>query len=76
MTLNLTSATSIREPGFSRSECLELARRIESDGIISEDRDIQCDHWDCDGYISRISDGLSSRQRNTIVAALRAYADV
>lgn len=70
MTLKMTSCEPVREPGFSKSECLDLAKAFEGGGHISP---IICDNWDCDGQTdSDIS--LSPRQRDTIVAALRAYA--
>lgn len=68
--IRLTSCEPVREPGFSKSECLELAKAFESGGRISR---VICDHWDCDGEIDN-DIPLSSRQRDTIVAALRAYA--
>lgn len=60
MALHLTSATSIREPGFSRSECLELARAIERRFTVITDRD---------------GDEIGSLPREMITAALRAYAN-
>lgn len=71
MTLALTSATSTREPGFSRSECLELARRIDRNDTVGAGLRECCEKCGRDSIRH-----LSFRQRNTIVAALRAYADV
>jgi len=72
MALNLTSCTSIREPGFSQSECLDLARWLEvPDCVISRDPET-CD--ECGAVILCERETLSPRQRDTIVAALRAYA--
>jgi hypothetical protein len=69
MTLNLTSCQSTHEPGFSRSECLELATKFEAS---IEFGTLNCDRWDCDG---RLCDSeLTPRQRAVIVAALRAFA--
>lgn len=73
MTLNLTSAVKVREPGFSASECLELAKRLERAGIARCFGQIDCDRWDCDGRI-QAEDEFSPRELATIVAALRAYA--
>lgn len=62
MALHLTTATRVREPGFSQSECLELARRIDHGDVVLGD----------------VSDGTDFSQTEVavIVAALRAYADV
>lgn len=71
MTLTITSAVKVREPGFSRSECLELARRIECGTVgLINDPDM-CD--DCGGIFC---DGgsITNSQTALIVAALRAYA--
>lgn len=59
MSLTLTSCTRVREPGFSPSECLELAKRIE----VGE---LQVGDW---------QDEIPDQQKSMIVAALRAYAD-
>jgi hypothetical protein len=69
--LNLTSCTRVHEPGFSRSECLELARRFE---LGTGPDQLQCDRWNCDGRVDSDND-LTPRQKNTIVAALRAFAE-
>lgn len=66
MALHLTSAAPIREPGFSRSECLELARRIESGELWT----YECE---CGADVQR---DCSGGDMALIVAALRAYADV
>jgi hypothetical protein len=60
MALHLTSAVSIRESSFSRSECLELARTIERRFTVLTDRD---------------GNEIGSLPREMIVAALRAYAN-
>lgn len=59
MTLTLTSAVKVRELGFSRSECLELARKIDNRDILL------CDQDGMD---------LPEQHAVLIVAALRAYA--
>lgn len=64
--------TRVHEFGFSRSECLELARRMDACGTLTSE-DIKCDQWNCNGRINS-EHGLSPRERATIVAALRAYA--
>lgn len=69
MRLHLTSCEPVREPGFSKSECLELARRIDRGDMI--ERWFECD--DC-GAENMISETLTIAERDTIVAALRAYA--
>lgn len=71
MTIHLTSIKRVREPGFSRSECLELARRIEAGGSVCAD-EIKCENWDCEGRLDEPR--LSCREQATIIAALRAYA--
>jgi len=73
MTLNLTSCARVHEPGFSRSEALELARLFENGSISSPNDEIDCDRWDCEGIV-RCETELSVRARATIVAALRAFA--
>lgn len=72
MALHLTSCERTRESGFSRSECLELARQIEQDDLIL----YQNTYKDCEacGRSFASDRGSTLRQRNTIVAALRAYA--
>lgn len=60
MTLNLTSAVKVREPGFSRSECLELARRIDIGDIVVGD--------------VATGEDFTESQAVMIVAALRTYA--
>lgn len=65
MSLTLTSGTRGREPGFSPSECLELAKRIERDG------------WTelCEACAETIiSTEFDANDVRLIVAALRAYA--
>lgn len=69
MKLHLTSCEPVREPGFSKSECLELARKIDRGDLI--ERWFECD---CCGADNLISTSLSIQERDTIVAALRAYA--
>lgn len=69
MTLRLTSCEPVREPGFSKSECLDMARRIDHGHLI--ERRLECDECGMN-YVISIS--LSMRERDTIVAALRAYA--
>lgn len=59
MALHLTSCERAREPGFSRSECLDLARQIDQHRTLIA----------IEGQYTP-----SPRQRDTIVAALRAYA--
>lgn len=71
--IHMTSCESVRDPGFSKSECLELARRIDNDRALPDGADIYCERWNCNGSIKRM-EGLSPRERDTIVAALRAYA--
>lgn len=61
MALTLKYAVRVREPGFSPSEALELARMIDI-GVIT------CD--DCStGY------AINKKDRDTIVAALREFAN-
>lgn len=67
------AVTTVREPGFSRSECLALAKRLENAGLARCFGNIDCDHWDCDGRIQS-EDEFSARELATIVAALQAYA--
>ena len=71
MSLHLTICELVRDPGFSRSECLDLARRIETGGESLWD-DLVCDDPLCDGQLRRTS--LSPREEHVLVAALRAYA--
>lgn len=59
MTLTLTSCRKVREPGFSASECLNLAARIDNWDIVL------CDENGMD---------LPEQHAAMIVAALRAYA--
>lgn len=67
MPLHLTSCVPVREPGFSASECLELARRIErGDLLVIPALAVQ-------GYQEASSFTRSGVA--PIVAALRAYAD-
>ena len=67
--LHLTFVAPVREPGFSRTEALDLARRIEQ-GFDRES--LQCPSWSCAG---RIKDGdRSPREVAIMVAALRTYA--
>lgn len=70
MALSLTSCEYAREPGFSRTECLDLARRIEFGDSIWDD--IDCDQWNCCGTLKHSA--TSPRELQTILAALRAYA--
>jgi len=69
MTLNLHSCARVHESGFSKSECLELARRIEQGDLIEQ-------WFECAGCgtDNLISGGASVTDRATIVAALRAFA--
>lgn len=75
MTLRLTSCKQVREPGFSRSECLELARLVETrdlvmhDGLGTDCSDPFCDRIVLDGRYD-----ISVRERDIIVCALREYA--
>lgn len=71
MALHLTSCERAREPGFSRSECLELARQIEQGDMVL----CQSTYEDCEdcGRSFASDRGSTLRQRSTIVAALRAY---
>ena len=69
--LNLTSATRVREPGFSPSECLELAKAIER-GDLCHPGTFECD--DCGADVEP-PDRVTSKQAALIVAALRAYAE-
>lgn len=64
--LKLTSREPVREPGFSKSECLELARRIDRGFLVVATR-----YYLHDG---NQAEEVSAPQRDTIVAALRAYA--
>jgi hypothetical protein len=66
------TVTIEREPGFSRSEALELARRLEQ-GTDIDWNNFNCGNIDCEAVVVRQGD-FSPRQRATIVAALRAYA--
>lgn len=75
MALTLTSCVRVHEPGFSKSECLELARRIEQFGKIPDSYDIECDRNFCNGTIIECDDGMSYREVNAIAAALRAFAE-
>lgn len=68
--IRLTSCEPVREPGFSKSECLELAKAFKPG---SPAGGIVCDRWNCGGQVDSDT-SLSPRQRDTIVAALRAYA--
>lgn len=64
MSLTLTSGTRVREPEFSPSECLELAKKIgEADSIYWHSGDRE-PGW-----------SIPRKYRDLIVAALRAYAD-
>lgn len=72
MTLNLTSVAKVREPGFSRSECLELARQIDNRTIGIGERKI-CNYKQC--HDQRFVDPVSERQLAVIIAALRAFAE-
>jgi hypothetical protein len=71
MALHLTSCETTREPGFSRSECLELARQIESRKSVWDD--LECGYLNCEGHLTRTE--MSAREMATILAALRAYAN-
>ena len=68
MTLHLTGCTTTaRDPGFSRSECADLARRIESgDLIVGSEMEF------AEGGSG--IDEIAAWQRDTIIAALRAFA--
>lgn len=70
--LHLTSGTSIRDPGFSKSECLELARKLDSGSLVLSDGCIECEG--CGNFLD--SDEASALQTMMMIAALRAYADV
>lgn len=62
MALHNLTAVRVREPGFSQSECLELARKIKNEQL-----------W---LFGDGGNEANSPRCIATIVAALRAYADV
>lgn len=66
MPVHLYSCVPVREPGFSASECLELARRLSGS-------DVMTGHYP-PKHEDDIYDCLSGIQRDLIVAALRAYA--
>lgn len=66
MPLRLTSCVPVREPGFSASECLELARRLSGTDVMTGEYP-PIDEDDIDSCLSRAECDL-------IVAALRAYA--
>ncbi len=66
--LNLKSCERIHEPGFSRSECLELASMIER-GDIS----IQTSHQYHGNSINRVM-FVTQSKRDLVVAALQAFA--
>lgn len=72
MALHNLTATRVREPGFSPSECLELAKRIENQDVGIVIASFEC--ADC-GNFSCESPDVAFRERNLIVAALRAYAE-
>jgi hypothetical protein len=59
MSLHLTGCAKVREPGFSRSECLELARKISHEWLLLCDQD---------------GNDVSPQETALIVAALRAHA--
>jgi len=59
MALHNLTAIRVREPGFSPSECLELARKIENDELFTFEGELD----------------LSHTEEALIVAALRAYAE-
>jgi hypothetical protein len=61
MALHNLTATRVREPGFSPSECLELARKLEAERL-----------W---LFGDGGNEANSPRAIATIVAALRAYAE-
>ena len=71
--LHLTSVTRVREPGFSRSQCLELAREIDGDHIIIA-LPRACGKFGCRRDVIRESDVVAAK-RTLIVAALREYAE-
>lgn len=73
MPLHLTSCVPVREPGFSASECLELAAKF--DGNTRATFTIVCGRADCCGEICIRGTAPTVRDRSVIVAALRAYAD-
>lgn len=68
MALTLASCTRVREPGFSRSECLELADMIERG-----DLDIRTTEQFHRGSSGRLN-FVTPTKLATIVAALREYA--
>ena len=67
--LTITSCMPIREPGFSRSECLELARRIDNEEVLAIGYEPMIGVTDC-------LDALPQREKYLVIAALRAYANV
>ena len=69
--LHLTSCESVREPGFSRWECLDLARRIEFDRELRW-VELDCDYPCWEGVLKRKM--LLPREEQILIAALRAYA--
>lgn len=64
--MHLTSCEPVRDPGFSKSECLELARKI--------DRSTEIAISPCFGPDLNDLTFLNPIDRDTIIAALRAYA--
>ena len=58
MALHNLTAIRVREPGFSPSECLELARKLERGGFVEQ---CECGEFE-------------SGELDLIIAALRAYA--
>lgn len=71
MPLHLTSCVPVREPGFSASECLELARKIESGALIVCSGLIEC--TGCYNFLDA-DDAISVSTRDNLGAALRAFA--
>ena len=72
MSLHLSACVFAREPGFSRSECLDLARKIDLDSESLWD-DVECDLPHCEMVVIH-HPNLSARERATLIAALLAYA--
>lgn len=70
MALTLTSCEYAREPGFSRTECLDLAKRIERGDSIWDELD--CGYFQCEGVFKQKA--MSRRELQTVIDALLAYA--
>lgn len=75
MSLHLSTCVTVREPGFSRSETIDLARRIERGGSALWP-ELECDPkpFMCPGVLT-YNRNFSPREVHTMIAALLAYAE-